>query len=72
MWVGGEPDEQEEKEDKRYTCFVKFADGIVELRDMTLRSAVDTCDSARISFQVWTQKLTGERSPVIVSIVRLK
>ncbi|MBO9641294.1 MAG: hypothetical protein J7576_24195 [Siphonobacter aquaeclarae] len=66
-----EPDEREEG-NRRYTCIVKLADRTVELRDETLWSRVDTGDSARISFQVRTQKLTGERSPVIVSVVRLK
>lgn len=62
-----EPDEREEG-DRRYTCLVKLADRAVELRDQTLWSRVDTGDSARISFRVRTQKLTGERSPVIVNV----
>lgn len=64
------PDEREEG-DRRYTCLVKLADRTVELRDQTLWSRVDTGDSARISFRVRTQKLTGERSPVIVSVKKL-
>ena len=64
------PDEQEEG-DRRYTCLVKLADRTVELRDQTLWSRVDTGDSARISFRVRTQKLTGERSPVVVGVKRL-